>query len=415
MPGLEIRTRIVAGKPRENLRVITVNGSRILHWRQGGPDGSAHRSVRYQASDRNSSTGLELDSNGKAISRETFYPFGGTALWATRRQTGASYKTIRYSGKERDATGLVYYGYRYYAPWLNAEPAGTVDGLNLNAMCGNNPITWGDINGLVHTLGGQERTVVDLSNIFSWKNKFPINHLSAQPSISLVYGENDTRFYYLFDKAMTNDGNNIYLTINDLNDSLFIVPSFLLKFPNEFFKHINPGVKITDADVSYLIKCAERNGGMQIFRDDVNPNYEYARNRMKQILISWSGFLKQNAGRYSVAANLGKNINEMALFSKNNANRISNLTETAEQTENVCNIFGHHGDAAGFKAANETQNENIKGVFGKAFFRKISRMGLDWAFSGHSLIKGVDFIAHYENRNFNTSIINGKAWKKSVF
>ncbi|MHA1067257.1 RHS repeat-associated core domain-containing protein, partial [Enterobacter ludwigii] len=51
----------------------------------------------------------------------------------------------------RDATGLYYYGYRYYQPWagrwLSADPAGTVDGLNLFRMCRNNPQTMRDMNG----------------------------------------------------------------------------------------------------------------------------------------------------------------------------------------------------------------------------------------------------------------------------
>lgn len=62
------------------------------------------------------------------------------------------YKFVRYSGKERDATGLYYYGYRYYQPWLgrwlSADPAGTVDGLNLFAMVRNNPMTLVDEHGL---------------------------------------------------------------------------------------------------------------------------------------------------------------------------------------------------------------------------------------------------------------------------
>ncbi|ENB4330304.1 hypothetical protein ABHV50_004425, partial [Vibrio vulnificus] len=78
-------------------------------------------------------------------------PFGGTAVWSAKSQTEAKYKTIRYSGKERDATGLYYYGYRYYAPWLcrwlNPDPAGTVDGLNLFRMVRNNPVTLYDMDG----------------------------------------------------------------------------------------------------------------------------------------------------------------------------------------------------------------------------------------------------------------------------
>lgn len=72
-------------------------------------------------------------------------------MWTARGRVEADYKTARYSGKERDATGLYYYGYRYYQPysgrWLSADPAGTVDGLNLFRMVRNNPIRFRDIDG----------------------------------------------------------------------------------------------------------------------------------------------------------------------------------------------------------------------------------------------------------------------------
>lgn len=61
------------------------------------------------------------------------------------------YRFIRYSGKEMDISGLYCYGARYYAPWLqrwiSADPAGEVDGLNLYAFVGNDPIGHVDVNG----------------------------------------------------------------------------------------------------------------------------------------------------------------------------------------------------------------------------------------------------------------------------
>ncbi|WP_410174964.1 RHS repeat-associated core domain-containing protein [Mycetohabitans endofungorum] len=39
-------------------------------------------------------------------------------MWAAKSELEAKYKTVRYSGKERDATGLYDYGFRYYVPWL---------------------------------------------------------------------------------------------------------------------------------------------------------------------------------------------------------------------------------------------------------------------------------------------------------
>jgi insecticidal toxin complex protein TccC len=65
------------------------------------------------------------------------------------------YRTVRYSGQERDATGLYYYGFRYYLPWrqrwLSADPGGVHDGLNLYRMVGGNPIGFVDLQGLAKT------------------------------------------------------------------------------------------------------------------------------------------------------------------------------------------------------------------------------------------------------------------------
>ncbi|MCU6209279.1 RHS repeat-associated core domain-containing protein, partial [Enterobacter cloacae] len=53
-----------------------------------------------------------------------------------------------------DATGLLYYGYRYYQPdagrWLSADPGGLIDGLNLFRFCRDNPVCGRDDNGLVY-------------------------------------------------------------------------------------------------------------------------------------------------------------------------------------------------------------------------------------------------------------------------
>ncbi|MNX97773.1 Zinc finger, C2H2 type [compost metagenome] len=48
-------------------------------------------------------------------------------------------------------TGLYYYGYRYFAPWLSRwispDPAGAVDGLNLYGFVGNSPVSFTDSDG----------------------------------------------------------------------------------------------------------------------------------------------------------------------------------------------------------------------------------------------------------------------------
>ncbi|WP_238588309.1 RHS repeat domain-containing protein [Pseudomonas fluorescens] len=120
---------------------------RALHW----PEGTHVDQLRYSLCDHLGSSTLELDHEAGVLTQEHYYPFGGTACWAGESALVAKYKTIRYSGKERDATGLYYYGYRYYAPWLQRwicpDPAGDMDGLNRYAMVRNNPVNFYDWQG----------------------------------------------------------------------------------------------------------------------------------------------------------------------------------------------------------------------------------------------------------------------------
>ncbi|WP_256222765.1 RHS repeat-associated core domain-containing protein [Pseudomonas sp. Pf153] len=154
LPGLEIRTHAGTG---EVLQVICVQAGRsamqVLHWETAPPAGIANNQYRYSLTDHLSSSSLELDNEAEVISQETYHPYGGTAWFAGRSEVEASYKTVRYSGKERDATGLYYYGFRYYATWLqrwiNPDPAESVDGLNRYRMVSNNPLARVDVEGLM--------------------------------------------------------------------------------------------------------------------------------------------------------------------------------------------------------------------------------------------------------------------------
>jgi insecticidal toxin complex protein TccC len=158
LPGLELRRATNSSTETENLQVITVGEAghaqvRVLCWESGRPADISNNQLRYSYDNLIGSSGLEVDGEGNLISLEEYYPYGGTAVWAARSAVEADYKTVRYSGKERDATGLYYYGYRYYQPWagrwLSADPAGTVDGMNLFRMCRNNPVMLRDDDGRV--------------------------------------------------------------------------------------------------------------------------------------------------------------------------------------------------------------------------------------------------------------------------
>lgn len=152
LPGLELRRDHATG---QWLNVLSVQAGLVmvnaLQWDQGRPAAVADEQLRYSLADQSGSCTLELDEQAALLGQEGYYPFGATAWWAAKSAIEASFRTVRYSGKERDATGLYYYGYRYYAPWLqrwiNPDPAGAVDGLNLYAMVNNNPMTRVDPDG----------------------------------------------------------------------------------------------------------------------------------------------------------------------------------------------------------------------------------------------------------------------------
>ncbi|WP_339545650.1 RHS repeat-associated core domain-containing protein [Pseudomonas sp. RA_35y_Pfl2_P32] len=152
LPNLELRSHTGTG---EVLQVINVQAGRssvrVLHWASAPPTDTANDRYRYSLNDHLGSSTLELDDAGEVISQERYHPFGTTAWFAGRGEVEASYKTVRYSGKERDATGLYYYGFRYYLAgwqrWLNPDPAGEVDGLNFYCIVQNNPVSYKDDDG----------------------------------------------------------------------------------------------------------------------------------------------------------------------------------------------------------------------------------------------------------------------------
>jgi len=156
--GLEVR-RVSLGdsvveerqtlRVRDDARCVAVRQS----WTKGGPPaGVSGPQVRYQLDDEIGSSLTEVDGRGQLISHEEYYPYGGTALAAGRDFAETSLKRYRHAGKERDAvTGFYYYGGRYYAPWLgrwaSADPAGFIDGPNMYAFVGGNPVTFADLGG----------------------------------------------------------------------------------------------------------------------------------------------------------------------------------------------------------------------------------------------------------------------------
>lgn len=171
LPGLEVRN--IEG---EVLHVITAQAGgatvQVLHWETRVPKHLGNDPYRYSLADHLGSCALELDSEARIISREIYHPYGSTAFSDQGDSSEESYRTLRYSGKERDATGLYYYGFRYYVPWMqrwvNPDPFGAVDGINLYRMVRNSPVTFHDEEGAESVREYfDEKDIEGFSSVFS--------------------------------------------------------------------------------------------------------------------------------------------------------------------------------------------------------------------------------------------------------
>jgi RHS repeat-associated protein len=143
---------------RQTLRIMDDSTCVLITHYCAIGDEAGTRKLRFQMGNNLGSITSEYDKSAQLISYEEYFPYGGTAIIAGSNQAEVKLKEYRYSGKEcDDSTGLYYYGARYYAPWLgrwlNPDPAGTIDGLNLFAFVGGSPITDSDSNGLVAIKG----------------------------------------------------------------------------------------------------------------------------------------------------------------------------------------------------------------------------------------------------------------------
>ncbi|MNL09075.1 hypothetical protein D3C87_1298230 [compost metagenome] len=169
----------------------------VLHWVAKPPEDITNDQVRYSLNDHLQSSALELDEQAELISQEWYYPHGGTACFAARSTIEAKYKTVRYSGKERDATGLYYYGFRYYAPWLqrwiNPDPAGYVDGANLYRMTTNNPINFWDGDGLITKSDRAKRRQIERTLPIKARGMTAITKYNPELADKIKTGLDDSR------------------------------------------------------------------------------------------------------------------------------------------------------------------------------------------------------------------------------
>lgn len=107
--------------------------------------------LRYQHDNHLGSACLETDEDGALVSYEEYHPYGTVAMSYSRDGEGDEPKRYRFTGMERDETGLQYHSARYYAPWLgrwtSPDPAGLADGSNKYQYCASSPVGTTDTSG----------------------------------------------------------------------------------------------------------------------------------------------------------------------------------------------------------------------------------------------------------------------------
>ena len=102
-------------------------------------ENNAAVSTTYLHSNWRGDVVMATDTSGAVVGEYSYTTFGEQLS-----ATGTYTPRFTFSSKERDASGLVYHGFRYYSPvlcrWISEDPIGEAGGINLYQFCWNDPV-----------------------------------------------------------------------------------------------------------------------------------------------------------------------------------------------------------------------------------------------------------------------------------
>jgi RHS repeat-associated protein len=175
------------------------------------------------------------DSNRTLVAEYAYGPFGELIH---AKGPMAQINPIRYATKYYDSeTGLYYFGQRYLDPvtgqWLNREPLGESESVNLYSYCHNDPVNNVDRLGLATTLVSGEASIsTEIPNIYKVcrlladTSTLNIVDTAVMDLIALPYLEDYVAAHPLLMPDMSREAFLTYLPIAVLNASIAQLDAF---------------------------------------------------------------------------------------------------------------------------------------------------------------------------------------------
>jgi RHS repeat-associated protein len=257
----------------------------------------------YYHTDHGGSTRLATDSSKNIVAAVTYHPFGEPC-------TEEGSETYLFNGKEMDATGLYYYGARYYDPelgrFLTRDPLVGVstnpETLNKYSYCANNPLKYIDPTGLWFEREDEKEREASHEN--ENENEKDGNPLGIDPNHPIPYEDGwidlQTKperegnvgvalgYFHSFENQISGSGtaeHGLVILIYDGDEILKVKFLSFDRHSEKDFKEIEDFLEENDIDRNHFNKARER-----------LENFCVRKAQLFENIALWSGLLEPAIG-----------------------------------------------------------------------------------------------------------------------